>query len=331
MTNNYFEKKLERYRNQINNKILNELSKREPKSLYAPLIYFLSSGGKRLRAISVLLAAKSVDRKLKSFPINQAIAIELLHNFTLIHDDIMDNSDTRHNKQTVHKKYDLGTAILSGDALLAVAYEFLDKNLKWNSIQIYEEFTKALRIVCEGQALDKEFETKNKISLDKYFEMISMKTGALIKAALKIGALSTPEQISKKDIEKFGLFGEYLGIAFQIQDDLLDVVGDNKLFGKTKALDLLEGKKTYLLLKALELAKGSDLQKLNKLIENKGISPNELNDYIDIYKRTGVIELARDEISKYHKKASNVLSILSRKYYTDDLTNLLEFIMNRQY
>jgi len=331
MTKNSFEKKLELYKTQINTKILNELSKRKPKSLYSPLIYFLSSGGKRLRAILVLFAAKSVNENLKILPINQAIAIELLHNFTLIHDDIMDNSDTRHNKQTVHKKYDLSTAILSGDALLAIAYEFLDKNLKYNSIKIYEEFTKALRIVCEGQALDKEFETKNKVSLKEYFEMISMKTAALIKAAMKIGALSASDQINKKDIDQFGLFGEYLGIAFQIQDDLLDIIGDYKLFGKTKALDLLEGKKTYLLLKALDLAKGSDLEKLNKLIENKGIKQTELNEYIEIYKRTGVIELAQNEILNYHKKANNVLLKLSNKYDVHNLKNVLEFVINRQY
>lgn len=331
MTEISFEKKLEQYRIQINNRIVKDLSKRKPNTLYSPLIYFLKAGGKRLRAILVLLTAKCANRNLKSLPFNQAIAIELLHNFTLIHDDIMDNSDKRHNQLTLHKKYDLSTAILAGDALLAIAYEFLDKGLNTNSVEIYEEFTKGLRIVCEGQALDKEFETSKSVTLDDYFKMISMKTAALIKTTCRIGALASSEKIDQKDLNKFGLFGEYLGIAFQIQDDLLDIFGDQKLFGKTKALDLLEGKKTYLLIKAMSLAQGKDLIKLKKLIDNKGISSDEVKDYIDLYRKLGVIEFTRKEIEHYNKLAKNVLVDLSRKYDVSNLNQFLEYVINRQY
>jgi len=331
MNKNSFEKKLEIYKSQINSRIIEELSSRNPKSLYSPLLYFLRSGGKRLRGILVLLTAKTVNKKLLNLPYNQAIAIELLHNFTLIHDDIMDNSDKRHNKLTVHKKYDLNTAILSGDALLAIAYEFLNKNLKNNTIQIYEEFSKALRIVCEGQALDKEFEVRKKVSLDDYFQMISMKTGALIRAATKIGALSSTNEIDYKDVLKFELFGEYLGIAFQIQDDLLDVFGKQRVFGKTKALDLLEGKKTYLLLKALTVAQNNDLYKLAKLIENKGINTDEISDYINIYEKLGILELTKKEILMYYEKAKTVLNNLTKKYDTRELYNFIEFVINRKY
>jgi geranylgeranyl diphosphate synthase type II len=331
MTNNLFDKKLEQLRSQINSRILSDLSKRKPNSLYSPLTYFLKSGGKRLRGILVLLTAKCVNKSLKNLPINQAIAIELLHNFTLIHDDIMDNSYTRHNKLTLHKKYDVSTAILAGDALLAIAYEFLDKKLKENAVEIYEEFTKGLRIVCEGQALDKEFEFLNDVSLNDYFKMISMKTATLIKTSCRIGALSSSKKIDIKDLNKFGLFGEYLGIAFQIQDDLLDVFGDEKLFGKTKALDLLEGKKTYLLIKALSLAQGDDLVKLKKLIENKGISSDEIKDYIDLYRKLGVIELTKKEIEHYNQLAKNILNDLSKKYDVTNLNQFLEYVINREY
>ncbi|MGB9664158.1 MAG: polyprenyl synthetase family protein [Ignavibacteria bacterium] len=331
MTKISFEQKLERFRVQINNRLIVNFSKRKPSSLYSPLIYFLKSGGKRLRAILVLLTAKSVNRNLKNLPFNQAIAIELLHNFTLIHDDIMDNSDKRHNQLTLHKKYDISTAILAGDALLAIAYEFLDKGLNKNSVAIYEEFTKGLRVVCEGQALDKEFEISKSVTLNDYFKMISMKTAALIKTTCRIGALVSSEKIDKNDLNKFGLFGEYLGIAFQIQDDLLDIIGSEKLFGKTKALDLLEGKKTFLLIKALSLAQGKDLDKLKKLIENKGISSDEVKDYINLYRKIGVIELTQKEIDHYNQLAKNVLFDLSKKYDVSNLNQFLEYVINRQY
>lgn len=331
MTKEPFTKLLDELKLQINNQIFLELSKRKPKSLYAPLNYFLKSGGKRLRGILVLLVAKSINKNLKSLPLNQAIAIELLHNFTLIHDDIMDNSDKRHNKPTLHRKYDLSTAILAGDALLSIAYEFLDKELTENSMMICKEFTSALRIVCEGQALDKEFETRNRVSLQQYFQMISMKTGALIKSACKIGALSANKKVGIEDLKRFGEYGEYLGIAFQLQDDLLDIVGEQKLFGKTKALDLIEGKKTFLLISALKKATGKDLDRLLKLIENKGIKPDEIYKYIDIYKNLGIIELTKKEISKYYQKAKDTLEILNKKYDINDLNNFLEFVINRNY
>lgn len=328
-----FEKKLELYRNTLNKLILNDISKRKPKSLYDPLVYFLKSSGKRLRGILVLLVSNLVNGKQNDLPYNQAIAVELLHNFTLIHDDIMDNSNKRHNKLTLHVKYDLSTAILAGDTLLAIAYEFLDRDLKINQQKIYEEFTKALSIVCEGQALDKEFETRKKVTIPNYFEMISKKTGALIKTACRIGALlnTNNNSINIDLIENLGNFGLYTGIAFQIQDDLLDVIGNQKLFGKTKGTDLIEGKKTYLLLNALKKAKGKDLIELQKIIENKGIKPSSVKKYIDIYYRTGVIEQAKEEINKHFENAKKILSTLSKNYNVNNLELFLNYVINRRY
>lgn len=329
MKNQQFQKLLENYRSIVNKTVLDELKNRKPKSLYDPLIYFFSSGGKRLRSILLLLCANSVNKELSSEPINQAIAIELLHNFTLIHDDIMDNSEKRHNKLTLHKKYDVSTAVLAGDALLALAYEFLSRDLKQNSEKIFQEFTNALTVVCEGQALDKEFETRNKVSIDEYFNMISRKTGALIKSTCRIGALTqTSNEIV---VNKLGEFGELIGIAFQIQDDLFDIIGDEKTFGKKKGSDLVEGKKTYLLLKALQKARGKDLIKIKKLIKNKGIKPDKIKEYINIYYDLGIIDLAKKEIENFRQRADLILDELKKQIDSENLKLFLSLVINRTY
>ncbi len=323
-----FQKLLESYKSKINEIVVGELKKRKPSSLYRPLIYFLNSGGKRLRSILLLLCSNAISRNMTDEPINQAIAIELLHNFTLIHDDIMDNSEKRHNKLTLHKKFDVNTAILAGDALLALAYEYLNRDLTFNSKKIFEEFTTALTVVCEGQALDKEFETKRKVSSKEYFEMISKKTGALIKATCKIGALTRTSD--ERIVNKLGEFGETMGIAFQIQDDLLDVIGNENLFGKKKGSDLVEGKKTFLLVNAQKKARGKKLDKIEKLIKNKGIRPNQIKEFIDLFYELGVIDLATNEISKLNERANSILDDLSDEIEVDNLRQFLSLIINRQ-
>lgn len=319
---------LTKYREKINNVVIDELKKRKPRSLYQPIVYFINSGGKRLRAILLLLCAKAIKNDLGNEPLNQAIAIELLHNFTLIHDDIMDNSEKRHNKRTLHKKYDLSTAILAGDALLSLAYEYLERDLSFNWSQIISEFTCSLTTVCEGQALDKEFETRKRISIDDYYEMISKKTGALIKATCRIGALTRTNDYYI--VEKLGEFGETIGIAFQIQDDLLDVIGVEKKFGKKRGSDLIEGKKTFLLLNAIKKAKGKDLKKLNELVENKGITPNKIEHFIDIYEKLGVIDFTKNEIEIFNSKANKILDELEHKIETTHLRHFLSFVIKRE-
>lgn len=329
MENLQFQNLLEKHKSTINRIVIEDLKKRKPKSLYNPLIYFFNSGGKRLRAILLLLCSNAIKKDPPFEPINQAIAIELLHNFTLIHDDIMDNSVKRHNKLTLHKKYDISTAILAGDALLALAYEFLNRDLNHNSRKIFEEFTHALTVVCEGQALDKEFETKNSVSIDEYFDMISRKTGALIKSTCKIGAMT--QTSNETLIHKLGEFGEAIGIAFQIQDDLLDVIGDEKTFGKKKGSDLIEGKKTFLLIKALKMARGKNLEKIKKLIKNKGIKPENVKEYIGIYYNLGVIELARNEINRFQERANSILEELRNEIDIENLKLFLSLVINRKY
>lgn len=297
----------ENERKKINHILSNALNKREPESLYEPGSYILNSGGKRLRPLLVLLSARAVGGKYQN-AYNAAASVEMLHNFTLVHDDIMDNADKRRGRQTLHKKYDHNTAILAGDSLLSIAYEFLLKDCNGNAKEVISAFTHGLIEVCEGQSLDTDFELRKNVSLSEYIVMITKKTAAMAEMCCKIGALlggGTNAQVSA--LAKYGL---NLGIAFQIQDDLLDISADEKEFGKTIGGDLVEGKKTFLFLEALEKAKGVDKQKLLKVIERKGIRKNQVKTYKKIYEKLGVLDDARSEIKSYTQKALRSINLL---------------------
>jgi geranylgeranyl diphosphate synthase type II len=255
-----------------------------------------------------LLSAKAVGSKY-SDAYNAAVAVELLHNFTLVHDDIMDNADKRRGRFTLHKKYDVNTAILAGDSLLSVAYEYLLKDCNGNAKEILASFTKGLIEVCEGQSLDKEFEIRNNVTLNDYLEMIRKKTAAMAEMCCSIGA-----QIgngSKAEIKALETYGRNIGIAFQIQDDLLDIVADEAEFGKVIGGDLIEGKKTFLFIKAFERAKGDDRRKLFEVILNKGVKMYEVEEYKQIYQRLGILEEAKKSISHYTNIAISSLKKLS--------------------
>ncbi|MBK7979522.1 MAG: polyprenyl synthetase family protein [Ignavibacteriae bacterium] len=263
-----------------------------PKSLYEPCDYIINSGGKRLRPFLVMLSAKAVNSN-KSV-LNAAIAVELFHNFTLVHDDIMDNADKRRGRATLHIKYDVNTAILAGDNLMAIAYQSLLKDCKNIGTSAVEDFTQGLIEVCEGQSLDKDFEIRKKVSIDEYLIMINKKTAALAETCCSIGAkLGGGNSNEIKSLKKFGKF---LGLAFQIQDDLLDISADEAEFGKKIGGDLIEGKKTYLLLKALEKAKGENLKLVQKVIDQKGIQAEEVITYKKLYEDLGIIKDASDEV-----------------------------------
>ena len=313
-------------RRKIDKRLKAILKNRKPVSLYSPGSYILSSSGKRLRPLLVLFSCRSVGGKL-SDAYNAAVAVELLHNFTLVHDDIMDNADKRRGFATLHKKYDLSTAILVGDSLLSVAYENLLKNLNSNTIPVVAEFTKGLVEVCEGQSLDKEFELKSSVTIAEYKLMIAKKTAAMIEMCCKVGGYIGKG--TKKEIDALSKFGRNIGIAFQIQDDLLDAVADESEFGKFVGGDLMEGKKTYLFLKALEIAKGSDKKMLELVSRNKGITKNKINAYLDIYKRLGVFNLAKKEVKKYTTKALKTLKIIKRKEDRELFYNLADFLIGR--
>lgn len=300
----------ERERIKVNKKLAGVLKNRKPESLYKPSDYILSNSGKRLRPILVLFSAKAVGGKMNSV-YNAALAVEMLHNFTLVHDDIMDNADLRRGKKTLHKLYDLNTAILSGDSLLSVAYEYLLKDCKVNAREAVSAFTEGLIEVCEGQSLDTEFERRSDVSLNEYIIMIKKKTAALAMTCCKLGAILS--DANKSDIKALSDYGLNLGIAFQIQDDLLDIIGEAEQFGKTVGGDLLAGKKTFLFIKAFEKAKGQYKKDLLKMVKDKGITPDRVDYFKNMFIELGVIDDARKEIKKFTNKALTSIDKLSDK------------------
>jgi geranylgeranyl diphosphate synthase type II len=295
--------------------------------LYDPIRYFLNSPGKRIRPILVIASAGASNNLKLSQVIYQAIAVEFLHNFTLIHDDIMDNADIRHGKNTLHQKYDINTAILAGDNLLALAFKSLNKNLIINKDEVWNTFSEAVVTVCEGQSLDKEYENLSHVTLNDYFEMIYKKTAAMISASCKIGALCS--NAPERRIKSLASFGKNIGMAFQIQDDLLDMVGDDKKFGKALGSDLIEGKKTFLLLTALKKARGKDRRLLIELIQNKGVKPSSIKKYFEIYSRLEVDIFAQETIKFYIKKALDGLNSLSDCIHKEFLINFANQLLSR--
>jgi len=300
----------ERERKKVEKILVEAFKNRKPDSLYKPVKYILSTGGKRLRPLLVILSTKAVGGNFSDV-YNASVAVELLHNFTLVHDDIMDNADKRRGMLTLHKKYDDSTAILAGDGLLSVAYEYLLKDCNGKTKEVISAFTKGLIEVCEGQSLDKDFETTDNVTIDKYKLMIMKKTAAMFEMCCTVGALLGGG--SPKEIKAVSLFGKNIGIAFQIQDDLLDISGDEKKFGKKVGGDLIEGKKTFLFIKALSKAKGNDKKKLIKVIKNNGIKPQKVNMYKHLYEKLGVIENAKAEIKFYTNRALRSLKALKKE------------------
>lgn len=317
---------LEKERAKIEIKLRESLSKREPKSLYGPSYYIINGGGKRLRPLLVLLSVKAVGGRLvKAY--NAATAVELLHNFTLVHDDIMDNADKRRNLLTIHNKYDLSTAILAGDSLLSVAYEYLLKDCNGNSKVILQEFTKGLIEVCEGQSLDKDFEIRKAVSINEYIKMIKKKTAAMMEMCCCIGA--TLGGGNENEITALASYGRNIGIAFQINDDLLDITGNENDFGKFVGGDLVEGKKTFLFLKALERAGGKEKKLLLKVVDKKGIKLEEIQIYKDIYFKLDIISEASKEINKYTQKALNSIKNLKDENIRNWFTLLADSLIKR--
>lgn len=305
-----FARAYERERIKINKKLASVLKNRKPHSLYKPSDYILSNSGKRLRPILVLFSAKAVGGNINSV-YNAALSVEMLHNFTLVHDDIMDNADLRRGKKTLHKLYNLNTAILAGDSLLSIAYEYLLKDCRVNAREAVSAFTEGLIEVCEGQSLDTEFENRKEVTYKEYLIMIKKKTAALVMTCCKIGAILS--NAKKTDIEALSSYGLNLGIAFQIQDDLLDIMGEEEQFGKTVGGDLIAGKKTFLFIKAFEKAKGQYKKDLLEMIKNKGISDDKVNYFKNMFIELGVIDDAKKEIKKFTNKALNSIDKLSNK------------------
>jgi geranylgeranyl diphosphate synthase type II len=323
-----YEKIYAKQKDIVEKRIAKVFEKLTPDSPYKPASYIANSGGKRLRSFLVQISAAAVGGKFNQV-YNSAVAIELFHNFTLVHDDIMDNADKRRGLPTLHVKYDLSTAVLAGDGLIAVAYDYLLKDCKEGHIEVVKDFTTAMKEVCEGQSLDKDLEIAKKFTLEDYLLMIYKKTAALLRASCEIGGKLGNG--SKDEIKALSKYGDNLGMAFQLQDDLLDVFGNETKFGKKPGGDLVEGKKTFLLITALNKAKGANKKALSQLVKNNGIDRKEVKKYQEIFKELGVLEDTRKEIEKYSKKAVNSLKGIKDSEYKNILIWLVELLLQRSY
>ncbi len=293
----------------------------EPKNLYDPLRYFLNIGGKRTRPTLLLMAHKTIDSNWQE-SINQALAIELFHNFTLIHDDIMDNAFVRRGVPTVHEKWNRDIAILSGDVLMVKAYQSLLKNAK-SPIDFIELFNQTAIEVCDGQQMDMDFEDREDVTIPQYMEMIRLKTAVLLACALKIGALNGGAD--NHMAQHFYDFGIYLGLGFQLQDDYLDSFGDEASFGKQIGGDILNDKKTFL---SIKLRDKIGLNAFNDLcgIDNED---EKISAVKSAYIGHGLDQAIIEEVNRYHEKSLSILNKIETNHPKDELLALSSKLMIR--
>lgn len=290
---------------------------REPVNLYEPITYILNLGGKRLRPVLVLMSAEVFDAPYTK-ALDAALAIEVFHNFSLVHDDIMDDAPLRRGQRTVHEKWDLNTGILSGDAMLINAYQLFENYEGPIFKELAQLFTRTAIQVCEGQQYDVDFENRDDVTIEDYLKMIEYKTAVLVGASLQMGAIvaGTTSDCKKAVYE----YGRLLGIAFQLQDDYLDAFGDPETFGKQSGGDIIENKKTFLYLKALENAGEAEARQLEHLysidpIENGG----KIEAVKNIFESSGAAELATQEIEKYTHLAFDVLDKIDMPAHKKEL------------
>jgi geranylgeranyl diphosphate synthase type II len=299
----------------------------QPESLYRPAEYFLGLGGKRVRPVCCLMGNELFDEILPD-TWQVATAIELFHNFTLIHDDIMDKAPLRRGLETVHIKYGEPTALLAGDVMLVVAYDYLNKVKSPHFHRLVSLFNTTAKEVCEGQQLDMDFEKQDSVSLDAYLHMIELKTSVLLAASLKLGAILGGA--GEGNLHHIYEFGKNLGIAFQVQDDYLDCFGDPSKFGKQVGGDILSNKKTFLLIRALETARGKDQEDLQDLLQSN--PTDKVQQVLRIYKNTGVDQWAVQLKNQFMEKALQHLddiAVLSKR--KEPLRQLAHFLVQRDY
>jgi len=303
---------------------------RQPASLYAPVKYVLSMGGKRIRPVLMLLGYNLYKEDPNDIMM-QALGLETYHNYTLLHDDLMDNADIRRGHETVHKRWDANTAILSGDSMLVLAYQRMLQCDATYMPQIMELFTETALEIGEGQQYDMDFETRTDVTEDEYIEMIRLKTSVLLACALKIGAIlgdATPQ-----DADLLYRFGEQIGLAFQLQDDLLDVYGDAKVFGKAIGGDILSNKKTYMLINAMNRASDSQRKELMKWIEATDFNRAEkIAAVTRIYDEIGIRQLCEEKIRFYFECGKQLLERVSvESTRKKELRLYIAEMMNRQF
>lgn len=281
-----------------------------PKNLYDPVNYILNLGGKRIRPILTLMGVDVFGGDVKS-ALPAAMAVEVFHNFSLVHDDIMDAAPLRRGKETVHTKWDINTGILSGDAMLIVAYQYLESYEPILFKSLMQLFSKTAREVCEGQQYDVDFEIRNDVTIPEYLHMIEYKTAVLVGCAFQMGAMIAG--VPKEDQQKMYEFGRLLGVAFQLQDDYLDAFGNPENFGKQVGGDIIENKKTYLYLKALELGSLEESSSLERLFQEKQVGDNteKISKAKIIFNSSGSAAATQDTIRKYTNEAFLIVKSLN--------------------
>ena len=302
---------------------------RKPFSLYEPVKYVLSLGGKRIRPTLMLLAYNMYKDDPESI-LMPACALETYHNYTLLHDDLMDNADLRRGQMTVHRRWDANTAILSGDSMLVLAYQRMAQCRRDKLAEVLNLFTETALEIGEGQQYDMEFEHRNDVTEAEYIEMIRLKTSVLLACALKIGALLADAPMA--DCDNLYRFGEQIGLAFQLQDDFLDVYGDTKVFGKAIGGDILAGKKTFMLINALAHANESQRQELEQWLAVSDHPKEKIEAVTRLYNEIGIDMMATDKIAYYFNESHRYLEAVgvdeSRK---QELRRYAERMMKRQY
>lgn len=313
------------------NEVLDSLSfGDQPQELYDPIRYTLELGGKRMRPILAIMSYLTVKKDWENI-VQPALAIELFHNFTLLHDDIMDEAPLRRGKPTVYKKWDKNIAILSGDALMVLAYDLLleadHKDLKY----LIKLFNRCALEVCEGQQFDMNFEELNTVSEDEYINMIRLKTAVLLGFSLELGALLGG--LSKEQAIRFREFGVNIGIGFQLKDDMLDVYGDADKFGKQVGGDIISNKKTYLLIKARELASGDQKDALENWLSLEDFDSEEkVKSVIGIYDSLDIYRLAETKMNEYFSKGFEQLKGLDLpEENLKPLKSFTQFLINRDH
>ena len=313
--NDDFHKEISFLKYEINRSLKKILIKDKPKYLYDPIKYSIINSGKRLRPILVFLSGKLFKSNVNDL-MKAAVAVELLHIFTLIHDDIMDGDDIRHGKPSLHEKWDISTAILSGDAIFTLA-QLAISNLDNNA---HNRFNEISLLVCEGQALDKEFENDNSISMDKYLDMITKKTGSLLGLCSELGAIVSDQEL--EICSKLYTFGVNLGLAFQIQDDYLEIFGEQKLMGKSLGSDIHAGKQTAMTI----LARSMNEKKWEDLISRK----TDLQSYRDFF-LSNRIDYEIKKLVKYYIGKTNECVEFAQSFEYNFLDSFTNYILNRRY
>lgn len=325
----YFMHSIYQYQQFISDYLQSQYTIKEPKNLYEPIHYILDLGGKRMRPVLTLMSAEVFDADYKK-ALPAALAVEVFHNFSLVHDDIMDDAPLRRGNETVHEKWNINTAILSGDAMLILAYQYFEQYEPIVFRDLAKLFGKTALEVCEGQQWDVDFETRKDVTIPEYLKMIEYKTAVLVAAAMKMGAI-----VAETSCENANLiydFGLNLGLAFQLQDDYLDAFGDPETFGKQVGGDIIENKKTYLYLKAVEFSTPQEREKLLYLFSNHpDDSTNKIQEVKEIFNTTGASKATQQAIQDYTLKAFETLQKINiDNEKKDKLQSFGENLMGRK-